>query len=428
MLDINFIRENIEKVRKVVADKKSEVDLTWLLRLDEERKGLVGEVDGLRQQRNEASKNRDIEKGKELKNKLEVLEPKLDEVEKKFQEILALVPNVYSDDTPIGKDDSENKVLRKWGEIPEFNFDIKDHVQLGEELGIIDIENAGKISGTRFNYLKGEAVLLQFALINYTFSILQNADLLKEIAQKIDPDFNPKPFLAVLTPDLIKPEVYRRIARLDKTNEEEKYRIEKDDLYLIGSAEHTLAPLHMDQTLDEKVLPIRYVGYSTAFRREAGSYGKDTRGILRVHQFDKIEMESFTTSENGLKEQEFIVALQEHLMQELKLPYQVVLVCSGDMGAPDFRQVDIETWMPAQNKYRETHSSDYNTDYQSRRLNTRVRRKSGGTEFVHMNDATAFAIGRMLIAILENYQQEDGSVLVPEALLPFVNFSKISPK
>ena len=204
--------------------------------------------------------------------------------------------------------------------------------------------------------------------------------------------------------------------------------MQRDNLYLIGSAEHTLGAMHMDQTFFEQNLPLRYIGFSTSFRREAGSYGKDTKGILRVHQFDKIEMESFTIPEDSKIEQDFFVAIQEYLMKSLEIPYQVVMICTGDMGTPDARQLDIEAWLPGQNKYRETHTSDLMTDYQARRLNTKVKLKSGKTEFVHMNDATAFAIGRTLIAILENYQQKDGSVLVPKVLQALTGFDKIMPK
>ena len=209
------------------------------------------------------------------------------------------------------------------------------------------------------------------------------------------------------------------MARLSPETEIERYAIERDNQYLIGSAEHTLGPIHMDTTFNEKDLPLRYFAFTPAFRREAGSYGKDTKGILRQHQFDKLEMESFSTPEQGLAEQE--------LMQALEIPYQVVAICTGDMGGPDFRQMDIESWMPGQGKYRETHTSDYMTDYQSRRLNTRVRTKNG-TEFVHMNDATAFAMGRTIIAILENYQNEDGSINIPSVLQKWMGKSKIQNK
>jgi seryl-tRNA synthetase len=217
---------------------------------------------------------------------------------------------------------------------------------------------------------------------------------------------------------MIRPEVFQRMARLEP--KEERYYIPSDDIYLIGSAEHTLGPLHMDETIQEDRLPIRYLGFSTAFRREAGSYGKDTRGILRVHQFDKLEMESFVSPEEGFAEQDFFVAIQEYLVHSLGLPYQVVAICTGDMGNPDVRQFDIEMWIPSQGKYRETHTSDYMGDYQARRLATKMKRKDGKTEFVHMNDATAFAIGRTLIAIMENYQTADGKIMVPEVLQKYV--------
>ena len=213
--------------------------------------------------------------------------------------------------------------------------------------------------------------------------------------------------------------IYLKMARLEP--KEDKYHLEIDDMYLIGSAEHTLGPMHMNQILNEKEMPIRYVGYSPAFRKEAGSYGKDTKGILRMHQFEKLEMETFCLPENSIQEQEFLVAIQEYFLQMIKLPYQVVLICTGDMGKPDFRQIDINTWMPGQNAYRETHTADLMTSFQSRRLNTRVKRTNGKIELVHMNDATICAVGRTLIAILENYQQADGTVKIPEVLKKYMN-------
>ena len=227
-----------------------------------------------------------------------------------------------------------------------------------------------------------------------------------------------QPFIPVIPPVMVKSEIMKKMDRFDPI--EDRYYLKEDDLLLVGSAEHSLGPILMDKTVKEEELPIRYVGYSTAFRREAGSYGKDTKGILRVHQFDKLEMESFTTSENGQSEQDLIVALQEYIVGQLGIPYQVVSICSGDMGKPDYKQIDIECWVPSQNKYRETHTSDYMTDFQARRLNAKVIRKDGNTELMYMNDATATAIGRMLIAILENYQQADGSVVVPEILRKYM--------
>lgn len=428
MLDINFIRNNPDQVKKAVLDKHSEVDIDHLLELDKKKRKLINQIETLRAERNVVSQGKNIEKGKEIKNKLGELEPELTELDNHLMDLMILVPNIPLKDVPVGKDESENVVMRKWGEVTKFDFPIKDHIEIGKTLDIIDIETAAKVTGTRFNYLKNEAVRLQFALIQFTFDVLQDPEIIKNLAQKIDPNLSSKTFVPVIPPMMIKPEVYTKMARLDPSQAEERYFLPADNLYLIGSAEHTLGPLHMDQVLEEKDLPFRYVGYSTSFRREAGSYGRDVKGILRVHQFDKIEMESFSLPENGAKEQELIVAIQEYLVQALKLPYQVINICTGDMGTPDARQFDIEVWMPAQNKYRETHTSDYMTDYQARRLNTKVHVRGGKNEFVYMNDATAFAIGRILIAILENYQQFDGSVIVPEVLRKYTGFSVISSK
>lgn len=428
MLDINYIKENKEAVKKAIEQKKVKLDLEELLSVDSQRRGLISQVDSLRAERNQAAKDRNIEKGKSVKQHLDELEPKLKNLEKKFYDLMIFVPNVPHSDVPEGKDESENQVVRKWGEPKTFDFKVQDHMQLGKSLDLIDTEKASKISGTRFAYLKNQAVLLEFALIQYTFSILGNKNILEEIAKKANIDIDPKPFTPVLPPMMIKPDVYTKMARLDPLQAEERYYLQNDDTYLIGSAEHTLGPLHMDETLPESSFPIRYVGFSTSYRREAGSYGKDIQGIIRLHQFDKIEMESFTLPEDSLKEQDFIVAIQEHLIQGLNLPYQVVMICTGDMGGPDARQIDIETWMPGQNKYRETHTSDMMTDYQARRLNTKFKKPDGTTSFVHMNDATAFAIGRILVAILENNQQADGSITVPEALVPYTGFTTISPK
>jgi len=253
-----------------------------------------------------------------------------------------------------------------------------------------------------------------------------NEKVLKKIANSVERGYSPKPFIPVFPPVLIRPEVFTKMARLSHADKDERYYLEKDDLYLIGSAEHTLGAMHMDETLREECLPLRYIGFSTSFRREAGSYGKDTRGIIRVHQFDKLEMESFTLAENSLKEQNFIVAIQEYLMQQLGLSYQVIMICAGDMGGPDARQIDINAWMPGEGRYRETHTSDMMTDYQTRRLATKVRRKNGATDLAHTNDATAFAIGRMLVAIIENYQTKDGKITVPKVLQKYVGKKVIS--
>lgn len=425
MLDINFIRENTQKVKKQIATKNYDAKIIdELLSLDVKRRDLIAKIDELRAQRNEAAKDKNIEKGKKVKEELQEKEPKLQTLNEKYKEVLWKIPNLISEDTPIGKDESENKVIRNWGKPRKFDFKIKDHIEIGKDLKIIDTETAAKVSGARFNYLKGDLVLLQNALYQFALSILTDEEKLSKIAEKVGKGYSAKPFIPVVPPLFINPDVYRRMARLSDETEIERYKIERDNQYLIGSAEHTLGPIHIDETLNEKDLPLRYFALTPAFRREAGSYGKDTKGILRQHQFDKLEMESFSTPENGIKEQNFFVAIQEHLMQELELPYQVVAICTGDMGGPDYRQIDIETWIPSQEKYRETHTSDYMTDYQSRRLNTRVKVKNG-TEFVHMNDATAFAMGRTLIAILENNQNEDGSITIPKVLQRWMGKEKI---
>ena len=417
MLDIKYIRENPDKIKLTCKNKQVVCDIDRILELDKKRRNLLKETETLKAKQNKLGKENQ-EEAREIKNKIKELLPELKEIEEELSGILDKVPNIISEDTPIGPDESGNKVIRKWGEKPKFDFTFKDHLELGEELDIIDVKRAAKVSGTRFNYLKGGAVLIQFALIQYVFSVLTNEKILKKILTEKDLDISSKPFIPVVTPVMIKPKPFQRMARLEPR--EERYYIPKDDMYLIGSAEHTLGSMHMDEVFNKKDMPVRYIGYSTAFRREAGAYGQDTRGILRVHQFDKLEMESFSLPENGLKEQDFIINIQEYLVRKLELPYRVVMICTGDMGAPDYRQVDIETWLPGQNQYRETHTSDYMTDYQSRRLNIRVRNSDGDLDFVHMNDATAIAIGRILIAIIENYQQKDGSIKIPKVLREYM--------
>ncbi len=424
MLDIKYIRENKEKVQQGAKNKGVDVDIAHVLELDERRRALIVESEGIKAQQNKLGKD-NIEQARELKVKFKELEAQLNVVEKQYQDLMSRIPNVAFDDVPIGKDESENKVIRQEGKIPKFDFEPKEHLEIGEALDIIDVKTAAKVSGARFNYLKGEAAMLEFAIVQYTFATLTSPKIIKQIADSVEKGYSPKVFVPVVPPVMIRPEVMTRMARLSEEDKEERYHLVADDMYLVGSAEHTLGPMHMDETIAENDLPLRYVGFSTSFRREAGSYGKDTKGILRVHQFDKIEMESFSTKENSRKEQDFFVAIQEYLVKSLGIPYQVVDICTGDMGGPDARQIDIECWMPGQNKYRETHTSDLMTDYQARRLKTRVKRKSGETEFVHMNDATAFAIGRILIAILENNQQKDGSIEIPKALHKYLPFKKI---
>jgi len=418
MLDIQFIRENPDIVRAAIKNKNKEgVDLDRILALAEERRKVAGEVGDINKKRNAAQNARDVETGQALKNELKIAEEKYQAIEKELVGLLVKVPNIPSADTPLGPDESGNKIIRQWGEKPQFSFAPKAHWDLGRELGIIDAEKAAEVSGPRFVYIKGDLALLEFALMQFAMQILISAETLQKIITDAGLAVSSKPFVPVIPPLMMRSQVMNRMARLDPIDD--RFYLEKDDLVLIGSAEHTLGPLHMDEVLPEEALPLRYVAVTPAFRREAGAAGKDTRGILRLHQFDKMEMESFTRPEDGLAEQDLMVAIQEYIMQQLKLPYQVVAICTGDMGFPDQRQIDIETWMPGQDTYRETHTSDYIGGFQARRLNTRLKRANGEKEPVHMNDATALS-QRPLIAILENYQNEDGSVTIPEVLRPYM--------
>lgn len=418
MLDIRFIKENKDIVAQAVKNKNSTVDLDALLALYDRRTELRKQLDELNGKRNAAAKERNIEEGQKLKAEGETLEKTFAEVDKEYITLMLKVPNMPSADTPIGKDENENKILREWGEKPQFSFKPKEHHEIGAELGVIDTETAAEVSGARFAYLKGDLALLHFALINHVFSILTNREKLAEIARETGITVDPKPFIPILPPIMMKPAVMNRMARLEPR--EERYHIESDDSYLIGSAEHVLGPLHMDEVFGEKDLPLRYAGYSSSFRREAGTYGKDMKGIIRLHQFEKLEMETFCLPETSMQEQNFLVAIQEHINKSLGLPYQAMICCTGDMGDPDHRHIDINTWMPGQDKYRETHSADHMASFQSRRLNTRVKREDGKMEYVHMNDATAFA-GRTLVAIMENYQEEDGHIRIPDALKPYMS-------
>ncbi|MFA6301272.1 MAG: serine--tRNA ligase [Candidatus Paceibacterota bacterium] len=429
MLDIKFIRENKDIVQAGAKKKRVDIDIEKLLALDDERLKQLKEVEELRTEINRVSNDiaRDQDPAlkiqlieemrivkEDIKNKEEKFKAAMDE----WQKMMLRIPNIPSVDTPEGADESGNQVLRSWGEKPQFSFVPKEHDELGKSLGIIDTETAARVASSRFSYLKGDLVLLQFALIQKCLEILTNKETLKNIAEGSNVAVSDSCFVPIIPPVFVRPLVQVKMARF--MTPEDHYMFPNDDLMLVGSAEHTLGSMHMNKIFEEKELPLRYVGYSTAFRREAGAAGKDTNGILRQHQFDKLEMEVFSLPENSMQEQNFLVAIQEYIMQTLKLPYQVVAVCTGDMGFPDSRQIDIETWMPGQNKYRETHSADSTGGFQARRLNTRVRRSDGKIEPVHMNDATVIAIGRALIAIMENYQQADGSIMVPEALRKYL--------
>ncbi len=435
MIDIKLIREQPDEVKAALARRNVDSNvIDDLLAVDRDRRLAQADVEERQSRLNALSKEVGrqfgqkkielIQEASGLSEAIEHAKPKLEELDTRFAELLKSLPNLPDPDVPDGADESENIVIRTVGKQPKFDFAPKEHWQLGEALGVLDTATAAKVAGSRFVYLKGQLATLQFALIQLALSVLTDEAQLAAIIKKSKLKLPATPFTLVVPPAFIKPEVFDRMARLNPRDE--RYYLPADDLFLIGSAEHTLGPLHMGQTLDEADLPIRYLGYSSSFRREAGSYGKDTKGILRLHQFDKLEMESFTLPEHSRAEQDLFVAIQEHLMQSLGLPYQVMAICTGDMGDPDARQFDINTWMPGQNQYRETQTADLMTDYQAHRLGTKVKRKDKSSQFVHMNDGTAFAIGRTLIAIMENYQQKDGTILVPDVLKPYVPFTLIT--
>jgi seryl-tRNA synthetase len=425
MLDIKFIRENPQLVAEKSKQKGYQIDVDQLLGFDKKRQELLLRVEDLRRQRNELAEkgknNRpseeDIARGRDLKDQLGDVEHQLASIDEELTQLLRKVPNMPLDNVPLGASEDENVVAREWGEKPQFDYEPRSHWQIAEERGLIDKERAAKVAGSRFAYIKGDLVRLQFALIQFGLDILTNTETIKKIVQENDLQTVIKPFIPVLPPAVARTDVYVATGRLNK--EEQTYKLEDDDLWLNASAEHTLAPMYLNETLNADELPLRYVGYTTAFRREAGTYGKDTEGIFRVHQFDKLEMESFTRPEDGLSEHLLMVAIQEYLLQQLKLPYQVLEKCTADIGFPNAKGVDINTWLPSQDKYRETHTADFITDFQARSMQTRVKSENG-SEFVHTNDATAFALGRTLVAIIENYQTKEGKIRIPEVLQPYL--------
>lgn len=430
MLDIQFIRDNPEKVKEAAKNKNISVDIDTLLELDHKRRELTRDIEKLRRERNETSaqmKNGQpspelIAEGKHIKETLASLEKELEPTENTFMEILKAVPNVPLDMVPVGATEDENVVMKQVGDKPDFSFEPKNHAQIAEAKGWLDKERAVKVAGSRFIYSKGDLVLLEFALWQYGFSVLTNQDILQDIIKTNGLTLSSKPFVPVLPPAVAKKEVFEATGRLNK--EEQTYKIEDEDLWLNASAEHTMAPMYMDEIIPAEDLPLRYVGYTTAFRREAGTYGKDTEGLFRLHQFNKLEMECFTDAKTSFDEHLFQIAIQEYFMQQLKIPYQVLEKCTADIGRPNAKGVDIEAWLPSQNTYRETHTADHITDYQTRAMKTRVRHTDGSVQFAHTNDATAFS-QRPLIAIIENFQQEDGNVAVPEVLWPYMGGKKV---
>jgi seryl-tRNA synthetase len=422
MLDIKYVVEHRDEVKENARNRCVDCDVDGLIDLYHQRKQNQQAVDDLRQKRNEISdriksasgeeRTQLIENSKTIKSDLTRKETELSDVSTRLNEELVKIPNMTHPASPIGKDDTENKEVRVYKSPTQFSFEPKDHIRLGTDLDLIDFETANKVSGSKFYYLKNEAVLLEYALIQYTISML-----LKE------------GFTLITTPDLARDRILEGIGFNPRGEETQVYSINNSDLCLIGTAEITLGGYYADTVLAEEQLPIKLAGISHCFRTEAGSYGQFSKGLYRVHQFTKVEMFAFTTSDQSEKMHEYMVDMEETIFKSLDIPFRTVDICTGDLGGPAYRKYDLEAWMPGRPSKDGSRSGDWGevtstsncTDYQARRLNIRYRPNEGGRlMYVHMLNGTAVAISRALIAILENFQQEDGSVVVPDVLRPWV--------
>jgi len=418
MLDVNFIRQNPDKVKEGIVRKKVDPKLVdKFLRADENWRSKTAALDQLKAEQNFLTKDLAENQSEDLISKAQVLKKRIEEVEVEKRElegkrenILQSLPNLPFDDVPVGKDETENKVLREVGAKPKFDFEPKEYLALAQKLDLIDVERAAKSSGSRFGYLKNEAVLLEFGLIKLAFDTLVKEG-----------------FVPVLPPVMIKDKMMKAMGYIDRREDkEETYFLEKDKLYLVGTAEQSIGPMHADEVFEENELPKRYVAFSTCFRREAGSYGKDTKGIFRVHQFDKVEMFSFCHPDKSREEHELLLGLEEKLMQMLKIPYRVVQMCTGDLGNVAAAKFDVEAWFPIQNQYRETHSTSNVTDFQARRLNIKYKPKDKTLKpaFIHTLNGSAFS-QRPILAIIENFQTKSGTIKVPEVLREYVGKAEI---
>jgi seryl-tRNA synthetase len=428
MLDIKLIRENPEFVKNNLAkrgnpenskmlaelisiDGEWRLNLTKLNELRHKRKLITAEIAALKKAGKDASGK--VEKAKTIDSEITSIQAEVAKAEEKTHDYLMRLPNLLHETVPVGKDENENVQMRTWGDTPKFSFPVKNHINLGLNLDIIDIERAGKVTGSRFFYLKREGVLLDMALMSFA---------MEEITKK--------GYLPVEPPYLMRREPYEGVTALSDF-EDVLYKIENEDLYLIATSEHPMAAMFMNEVLKEEDLPLKLAGISACFRKEAGAHGKDTRGIFRTHQFNKIEQFVFCKPEESWKLHEELIQNAEGLIQKLGLPYRVVNVCTGDIGTVAAKKYDIEAWMPAQNAYREIISCSNCTDYQARRLGIRYREKEGAPPkgFLHTLNSTAIATGRTIVAILENFQQEDGAIIVPKVLRKYMHdIEKISLK
>lgn len=421
MLDIAYIRENSEKVKQGIVNKNLNPEIVdKVLNSDTKRRDLIGQIEVIRAERNKLNDELKsvrtpelMAKSGQLKEKLQTLEPELRQVEDEYTTLMLQVPGVPLDEVPVGKDSTGNEVIRTWGEVPQYNFSPKTHIELGESLDLIDIERGSKVAGFRGYYLKNEGVMLQFALMQYTL-------------QK----FISKGYTPVTPPVILKKRAFVNTGHFP-WGEKETYQFTseegEDETYLAGTAEVPLVSMYQDEVFNEKDLPIRMIGFSPCYRKEAGSYGKDTKGIYRVHEFVKTEQVVICKNdlEESLRLHEEMMHLTEEIAQDLKLPYRVLKMCTGDMGEPQAKKYDLEAWMPGRDGYGELASDSIMLDFQSRRANIRYRDASNEMKFVHMLNNTASNSPRWLVAILENYQQADGSVKIPEVLVPFIGKTEI---
>ncbi|MFH0854420.1 MAG: serine--tRNA ligase [bacterium] len=430
MLDIKFIHDNQKKVKEAIKNKNIRLDLDELLEIDDERRKLQQEIDSLRQTRNEISDRikksngkpdqNIITKGRELKEKIAKFEEEYREIDKNYLNLMYLVPQIPSEDTPIGKTSEENIEIKRWGEPRKFDFEIKDHIELGKSLNIIDLEKGVKTHGFRGYFLKNEATLMQIGIMMYAMQKMVE-----------------KGFIPMINPVLIKeaalygsghfPFGREEVFQVANPGKMESGENIKDPIFLAGTSEPALLAYYTKELIEKKDLPIKICGFSSCFRSEVGSYGKDTKGLYRIHEFMKVEQVVLCENnyEISMKYFEEIRGIAEEILQDLKLPYRVIQTCTGDMGAGKYRMDDIETWMPSRNNYGETHSCSNLGDWQSRRLNIKYEDDNGEKKFVHTLNNTVIASPRILIPIIENYQQADGSIRVPDVLQKYVGKNEI---
>ena len=416
MLDMRFIRENTDVVRKSLEARNSDYNLDELLSLDKERREILTEVETLKKERNEVSaiigknarEGKDSTKLKEemskVSSKIKELDVKVAEIDEKQRLLLLTIPNVLHSSTPFGKDEDENVEVRKWGIPRKFDFEVKPHDELGVNLDILDFERGAKLAGSRFTIYKGLGARLERALINFM----------------LDTHTSEHGFKEILTPQLAKGEVMMGTGQLPKFAED-MYKIEGEDLYLIPTAEVTLTNMHDGEILKESELPLYYCGFTACFRQEAGSGGRDLKGLIRQHQFNKVEMVKLVHPDKSYEELEHMTRCAENILQKLGLPYRVIALCSGDIGFSAAKTYDIEVWVPSQNKYREISSCSNTEDFQARRAMIKYRNEEDKKSyFLHTLNGSGLAVGRTLLAIVENYQQEDGSIKIPDVLVPYM--------